>query len=108
MEPQRIAHYPRQERRSGTVVKVEVFESPSEAWDVLGFVCSTCPCHGCGVDSFEEDIVEIGEHGNEERQGRGVSLDEPQLQRAEGVCDGFETPYEGRLLETTHVEGYYR
>ena len=40
MEPQRITHYPRQERRSGTVVEVEVFESPGEAWDVLGIVSS--------------------------------------------------------------------
>ena len=80
MEPQRIARYPRQERRSGTVVEVEIFESPSEGRDVLGIVSSTCPCHGCGGDPFEEDVVEVGEHGDEERQGRGASFDEPQLQ----------------------------
>jgi hypothetical protein len=108
VEPQRITHYPRQERRSGAVVEVEVFESPGETWDVLGIVSPTCPYHVCAVDPFEEDIVEIGEHGDKERQGRGESLDEPQLQGAEGVSDGFETLDDGRLLEPTHVERRYR
>lgn len=99
--------HPRQQLRSDIIAEVGVFESPSEAWDVLGIVSFACPGHGCCADPFEEEVVEIWEHGDEECQSWDAGFDEPQLQGAEGFSDWFKTSGEGSFLEPTHTEGYY-
>lgn len=110
MEPERETHYPRQEGRPSATIEVEILEDPGEARDILEikFVLIVRPPHAYGIDPFEEDVVEIGEHGDEERQGWGASPDEPQLQGAEGLSDGFEAPKKGGFLELTHMKGCYR
>lgn len=65
------------------------------------------PRHMYGIDALEEDVIEVREHGDEERQGLDASPEESQLQGAKGVGDGFETPDEGNLSVPTHVEGNY-